>query len=48
MTPPGRSAGSYVIELGLVLLGVVAIYMFLTNGRPAAVATWLADAIGAP
>jgi hypothetical protein len=43
-----RSTRSYVLELGFVLLLIGGIWLFLTNGGPAAVGQLFADMWGRP
>ena len=43
-----RSTRSYVVEFGLVVIAIVAIYLFLMNGGPHAFGEWWAGMLGAP
>jgi hypothetical protein len=40
--PKTRSTRSHVIELGLTVVAIVAIWVFLQVGGPSAVGQWLA------
>jgi hypothetical protein len=40
-----RSRRSYVLEIGMTAVAVIALYLFLTNGGPMWFGTWFADVL---